>query len=192
MLKLIWNDIKVLKASILVILVYIIIFAIGVISMNSFSTSIGTLAVYLMVGSIMGVEERDGINLMHRCMPIKISQIVGAKYLEILLTVLIFVLSSFIIHTCISPSQISLTMLMSVISMSLIFASVSIPIMYKFGVIKSKIPVMIIWLGGLMFISTMQISGLITLSNWVIPPAAVILFAASWMLSIQIYKNKDI
>lgn len=204
MLKLIWNDIKLYKTGLLFILFYALIFLVGFNRANAFSMSIGMFAVYMFTIGILNIEERDGIDLLHRYLPVTIKEIVGAKYTECIIISMAYAVVAFISQAAISlftagrvdAGEILPSILLTV-SASLVFCSVTIPLIYKFGLVKSRIIGVIIFAFiiaaltaagsiGMFYRGPFDFGALYILS--LIPAAAAM--ALSYSLSLRIYRKK--
>lgn len=198
MLNIIKADFGISKKNIIFILIYYLIFT-GLFSDCTFIVMLIGISVYMLIFGLIFAEERDNISMLHRTLPLSEKAIIGAKYIESIL--IIFVSLGFVQVTRYGFMQFmpnytpvdAQNMLIAVITSALL-SSVFIPVVYKFGIEKSRYIVIICWLGvsaavaPLMYISGYRpaASSIILIICTVLSLLALI---PSWMISVKIYKN---
>ncbi|GEM_PF-5479289 len=174
---------------------------------NMYIGTVIVLSVYIFVIGGISVEERDKIHMLHRSLPVKAGQIVGAKYLESLLVwayatvvnfIVFFVLSQ--ISTKFQLRMNSLETVVSSLIMLMLFVGLSMHFVYKFGYMKARIFIIILWIAGAMLF---PVIGVINSDIGVaaefpsIPYFAALVIAAafyvgSWLICIRVYQRKSV
>lgn len=192
MFNIIKTDFYIMKGSLLFVALYNILFPLMFHNTAVFVPILILMSIYVFIMGVFAVEERDGIQTLHKTLPVKAESIVGARYVEMLL---IWLPASALQYlTCILLAKPSLWdgiyMLYS-LTLAMFFLSFSIPVTYKYGQVKSRIPVMLIWIVGSVGISPLIIEG--TGINVPILGIAAAVFAVltvfSWRISTSIYKK---
>lgn len=200
MLQLIKTDFCLFKRYFLLIAVYMLGFPLLLRnSWDSTASMMMVLSVYIFIFSVLGIEERDKIELLQRTLPIKASVIVGAKYVESMLVwgfaaILFALVSCFLSFSSEISSNLSQQVQIIALSLSvtLIFVSFSLPICYKLGFAKSRVAMIFVWIFAacsfpmIAMIAKMELLGLLI----GILIASIIITFLSWKLSTRIYKNK--
>ena len=92
MLKLIKTDFSISGKTLILVLIYTLIFPV-LFRQSAYMGTVGALAVYIFVLGLFAAEERDRVNLLYKIMPVRAEDIVGAKYAE---CVLVWVIASVI------------------------------------------------------------------------------------------------
>lgn len=168
--------------------------------------AITVLCVYIFVIGGVSVEERDKIHMLHKSLPVTARQIVGAKYLESLLvwvyavtinTVVYFVLNRVV--PAFQFESISLEMILGSLTMLLVFVGVSMPLVYKFGYMKARIFLILLWVAGSMLYpvfavfsgNTGVVTELVYMPYVVTLAAAAVFYIISWLICVRIYENKS-
>ncbi len=154
MLNLIKRDFGVMRLSIILIALYGILFSLT----QLFAAAlVGVLGTYVVVYGTFGVEERDKIDLLNRSLPVTAKEVVGSKYAEgfiaWVIVSLFSVFGTWIAYILGLRGEIQADMLralpsvlMATFAVSMLLMSVTIPVIYKFGYIKSRTIVIILWL----------------------------------------------
>lgn len=200
MFQLIKTDFILFKKYFLLIAFYMVIFPLLLrSSWDSAASMMLVLSVYIFIFSVLGMEERDKIDLLHRTLPVKPSIIVGTKYVESVLVwvfaVLCFTLVSSLFSTYLESDAPALQQIQTVIlslCVMLLFVSISLPICYKMGFAKSRVVMVIAWVFAaclfpvIAYIAESEM--ILLLAGIFILCVTVTLF--SWKLCTKIYKNK--
>ena len=152
--------------------------------------------------SLLSLEERDGSDKYYLICPYSRKQIVIEKY--ILSAILIAVISAVIaVLELIKKTDISEIMLiLSIVSaVGIVFPSISMPVMFKYGYAKGKI--VFICLGGLIGIcgaflvntTTFFSVNLVQSINGFLPliliVGSVLIFVLSCLISVRLYQNRE-
>lgn len=152
--------------------------------------------------SLLSLEERDGSDKYYLICPYSRKQIVVEKY--ILSAILIAVIAAVIaVLELIKKTDISEIMLILslVAAVGIIFPSISMPIMFKYGYAKGKI--VFICLGGLIGIcgaffvnsTTFFSVNLARSINGFLPliliVTSVLIFVLSCLISVRLYQNRE-
>lgn len=209
MLNLIKMDFDVYRSSFLWMLVYTILFA-AVYSNTTFIGTISILCIYMVVFSAFAAEERDRIHLLHKTLPVSDKEIVGVKYVE---TAIVWVLG-IVIGTAVMfiaqrvkgltsvdyemfNAEEYITMLLVLFPLSMIMASATIPLIYKFGYSKGRLVGMIVWIAIALGFSSIYYAldlpdmltahGLAYIASVIISAAAMTI---SFFVSVRIYRKK--
>ena len=208
MLNLIKRDFGVMRLSIVLIALYGILFSLT----QLFAAAlVGVLGTYVVVYGTFGVEERDKIDLLNRSLPVTAKEVVGSKYAEgfiaWVIVSLFSVFGTWIAYILGLREEVQADMvralpsvLMATFAVSMLLTSVTIPVIYKFGYIKSRTVMIILWL-----ILAISLPGLLEISGGAdtfleyglsanIIFAVFVLFAlaamaVSYAISLQLYKQ---
>lgn len=204
MLKIIETDFSISSKTLILLLIYVLIFPM-LFKQVAYMGTVGALAVYIFVLGVIAAEERDRVNLLYKIMPVSAKDIIGAKYAEcvlvwIMATVLNVLVIYFMARTSITTEPVNYadSILSSFITMGII-AGVTLPIVYKYGYTRSRILVMFLWI-VFAFATPMTASVIDYLSNekgfpmtFILAGGAVIaaaVMAISAQISIGIYKKE--
>jgi len=198
MLNIIKADFGISKKNIIFILIYYLIFT-GLFSDCSFVVMLIGISVYMLIFGLIFAEERDNISMLHRTLPVSEKAIIGAKYIESILIIFVslgFVQATRYVFLQFMPNYTPVgvhNMLIAVITSALLSA-VFIPVVYKFGIEKSRYIVIICWLGVSAAVAPlMYISGDRPATSSIIliicTALSLLVLIPSWMISVKIYKN---
>ncbi|WP_251548824.1 ABC-2 transporter permease [Neobacillus muris] len=217
MFHLIKKDILVQKHALLISIALIIFFSISLSSLGPVGMTVGIITItYQLVLGASALEEKANSDIILISLPIKKHTMVLSKYLSVYVfaayAILGFCLLYLIAQVLNLPIQLTVTptaIAGSLVAITVLF-SVSFPLIFKFGYIKSKI-VNILILFVLIFGGTMTIGNLaqneqsdlrqkaleliqegaqLQIILLVLIPLALI-FAASYFLSLRFYKNRE-
>ena len=197
-----------MRLSIVLIALYGILFSLT----QLFAAAlVGVLGTYVVVYGTFGVEERDKIDLLNRSLPVTAKEVVGSKYAEgfiaWVIVSLFSVFGTWIAYILGLREEVQADMvralpsvLMATFAVSMLLTSVTIPVIYKFGYIKSRTVMIILWL-----ILAISLPGLLEISGGAdtfleyglsanIIFAVFVLFAlaamaVSYAISLQLYKQ---
>lgn len=168
---------------------------------NAFLSTYPVLLASVMPVTLISYDEREKWNLYSAALPYSRGQIVSAKYLTGLLSVLVVMVMTvgsqtarMVYQGVVSPKSV-LAMMAPYIVISLIGPSVLLPIIYKFGTEKGRIAYYIligVICGSAVFIPA--ITDFMNLLRFplVIAAATIVIYAGSWLLSIAIYRKKEL
>ena len=150
MFRIIKNDLWIMRKYLIFICLYSFFFTIV---LNIGVQMLCGISAYMFVIGLLSWEERDKINRMYKLLPVKTSAVVGAKYIETLIISVLSVISSGLVYLCYSCMRfftnakgiypINWIGLIYAVLISVILLSVLIPILYKWGYIKSRIIVIL-------------------------------------------------
>lgn len=156
--------------------------------------------------TLLAYDERSHWTEYCGALPYSKAQIVSAKYITGLfsqLAVMIVIMTAMLVRNGISPYPDSDYLLLTVLAMftvSLIFPTLCLPFCLKFGTEKGRIVYYIVIaavasIAALLLKST-EAAVIIVASSTFVMPAVLItptaLYAASWVLSIILYNNKEL
>lgn len=183
----------------LLMLVFYIIMGIVNGDYTIFSTIITIVAIMLPI-TAMSFDERSKWDRYALTMPISRSNIVFSKYL----LGLIFLVSAFILSMVLNllDSNISfkenITTNLSAVTMGMIYMSIVFPIMFKFGVEKGRIFIMMAFFIPAAFAFLLPKLGISNLDALVVKKLFYIIFAmgplsliVSCLVSLPIYRKKE-
>lgn len=192
--------IKTCKMFFIMILVF---FALGVFIPERSAIYLYAVILMGMIShSLLAMEERDGSDKYYLICPVSKKQIVAEKYVFSAIMIAVIITAIAVIEL-IKKTNIStiLFILSLAAAMGLIFPSISMPIMFKYGYAKGKIIFMC--LGGLIgacgafLINTesffadslaLALNGFLPL---ILITCSVVIFALSCLLSIKLYENRE-
>lgn len=200
MIGLILKDILNLKKQSKVYLVLLVFyFVIGIANENSamFSSMIAVVAAMMPI-TAMAYDERSKWDRYALTMPISRFNIIVSKYI----LGLIFLAMAFFITMLFSLLFTKLNLLINVgtLSVGILIISVVFPLLFKFGVEKGRILMMMVLFAPTGIILVMSKLGikvptvdaeLIKLLVYISPLVALVLFAISILISLAIYKKKE-
>lgn len=152
--------------------------------------------------SLLAIEERDGSDKYYLICPISKKQIVAEKYVFSAIMIAVIITAVAVLEL-IKKTNIStiLFILSLAAAMGMIFPSISMPIMFRFGYAKGKIIFMC--LGGLIGASgaflvnagsffadslALTLNGFLPL---ILITCSVAIFTLSCLLSIKLYENRE-
>ncbi|MFV0517266.1 MAG: ABC-2 transporter permease [Aminipila sp.] len=207
------------KASLPMIFFLGIYFVIALFSGNSsFFTGIAMVFCAMLPISAISFDERSGFSKYVLTMPISRKLVVISRYLLSLCLIVIALLFSLIANIIIGDLSLieNVFSVLSLISVSLLIVSFSLPPIFKFGVEKGRYITIGICalMGAIAGVAFMQIgivsdkkitiigdtpsliedSSSILLGSYLVPIfllASLVIFLSSMALSIKIYNNKD-
>lgn len=168
---------------------------------NAFLSTYPVLLASVMPVTLISYDEREKWNLYSAALPYSRGQIVSAKYLTGLLSVLVVMVMTVggqtarMVYQGVASPKSVLAMMAPFIVISLIGPSVLLPIIYKFGTEKGRIAYYIligVICGSAVFIPA--ITDFMNLLRFplVIAAATIVIYAGSWLLSIAIYRKKEL
>lgn len=187
------------RSAIAIVAIYAVI---SIVSANvSFLTSLVMVYCAVLPMTSVSLDEVSKWNAYVQCMPVTRKQSVQSKYIMVLLIGLMATGLS-LIMALLTSFRAPLDWAGTLLSNGLIFCLVvgvnalTLPAMYHFGVEKARIFIMVFFmLCMLPFILIMNNGGSIpSLDNFplfVIPLAVVLLFGASYFVSVKIYTAKE-
>lgn len=199
------KDYLTLKSSFkTMIIVYVIFCVVGIVSENQFFIAFPAIYFSMLTTTAMSWDERCNFNHFAGIMPVKKYDIVISKYIMgiilCVISVVLGVISGIFVNAGIIESIIS------GISISIVYQSLRIPIIFKFGVEKSRIIMLVAFvcvfviIGAINFITEkinieIFISKLDSLNpatflllNLVI---LAVIYIVSMLISLVINKNKE-
>ncbi len=152
--------------------------------------------------SLLAIEERDGSDKYYLICPVSRKQIVAEKYIlsSILIAVISIVIAvlEFIKKTDIAEIAVIISIAVSV---GIVFPSISMPIMFKYGYAKGKIVFMCMGgaiglCGAFLINSTNFFSDILAqVINGFLPliliAVAVLIFVLSCLLSVRLYQKRE-
>ncbi len=148
--------------------------------------------------SLLAIEERDGSDKYYLICPVSKKQIVAEKYVFSAIMVTAIAVLELIKNTNMSAILFILSL---AIALGLIFPSISMPIMFRFGYAKGKI--LFMCLGGLLGIcgaffvnaNTFFANTLGLVANGFLPLilifVSVAIFVLSYLISVKLYQKRE-
>ncbi len=203
MIGLILKDLLNLKKQAKIYLILVIFyFVFGITNKNPsmFSTMMTLVAVMIPI-TAMSYDERSKWDRYALTMPISRETIVGSRYLMGLIFLLTAFSLSILANMVFSKMYITedvLTSSLATLSIGITIMSFIFPIMFKFGVEKGRILIMLVFLAPIALIPLLSKLG-ITMPNeetiksfiYLSPLIATLIFTASIYISWSIYKKKE-
>ncbi len=153
--------------------------------------------------TLLSYDEREHWNVYSQVFPISKAQYVSAKYL---IGLLCTILAAAVVATsCLVRFEaVSLIPLLCIsLVCSLIPAALLLPLSFRFGTEKARY-LYFVFMSLAAFVGAFLISGgddaggrsvLIPMMNWIVPllsTGAVVLYGASWLLSITWYRRREV
>ncbi len=159
MFHLIKKDILIQKKSFVMALLLMIFFAFTLSNIGPTGITVGIIAIAYQLGlGASALEDKNNSDIILISLPIKKKTIVLSKYLSIFVYLLYAVLGFSCLYLGVNlfaiPYEIPLTKagVVSAIASGIIFFSISYPLIFRFGYLKSKMPNLILFfvliLGG--------------------------------------------
>lgn len=207
MMSLVLKDLLNLQSYLKTIIVFVVFYSMLSFTMDEVSFVAGMLIVLFAMIPIASFtyDKQAKWDVFGQTLPVTRKQMVQSKYVIALIFIVIGLVLSFIITaiaTFIKESSVEVVELIAansmVASVGIILLAIMLPLIYKFGVEKSRIM--------LMAISSIPIIALLLLSklgftvpsniDWqtvasIIPVVALLLFGISFFISNKIYARKD-
>ncbi len=173
---------------------------------NLFFTIYPCLIAGMVPITLISYEDRDKWHIFAQTLPFTRAQIVSAKYITGLCSVGIMLLLTAIAQTIQMVNAQSFLwadlgqLLLLILSIGLIFPAIALPIVFQFGVEKGRILfiVMIAMAGGgtaaliNVELADTFLAGKTALVIVLVCAGAAVLYALSWLLSIQLYKRRQL
>lgn len=146
----------------------------------------------------MSMDERSKWERYALTMPVTRTELVLSRYVLSLLTALVGLVLTFIVCWVMSKNPVeSLNVSLALLCVGTIFASLVLPIIFKMGVDKGRIIMMIVFLVPFLLAFLLPKTGIqpneATLAKAIVfvPIAALVLLILSVYVSISIYKKKE-
>lgn len=210
MLNLIKMDFNIYRNGFLWMLVYTVFFA-GIYSNITFIGTVSMLCVYLIIFTAFATEERDRIHLLHKSLPVSDREVVGTKYLEVLIVWGLSVIAGTVImiitqrikslagtaDSYMFDIEEFIQMIFVMFFLTMLMVSVTIPLIYKFGYSKGRYVGMIVWLAVALGFSSIFFA--IDFSKFLISPdfiyitdiiVSAALMIISFFVSVKSYKAR--
>ncbi|PAC35263.1 ABC-2 transporter permease [Caldifermentibacillus hisashii] len=213
MFHLIKKDLLVQKKSVLLSIVFILFFSLFFSKIGAPGLLIGVLGVtYLLALGSSAIDDKNNSDKMLISLPIKRNTIVLAKYLSVIVFAAFAILINLLIYLVVDilklplqPIPFSLTGMAGSIIVSVLYCSISFPVIFKYGFLKSRMINSLLFFllifGGSALISYMTENNprflfiLSSLSNieaiFVILLPTIFIFVLSYLLSLSFYKNRE-
>lgn len=158
--------------------------------------------------NLISYDEKSKWSSFSGVLPYSRQQLVSVKYLMALISLafaIIFVLAGQIARMLIN-NEFDVNALLSLVALlpalGLLAPSLMLPAIFKFGAEKGRIVFYVIICGFCAFLGTLGAIDedaltnlMISMQSWLIPvitSVSVVLLAASWILSIQVYRKREI
>ncbi|HHW37972.1 MAG TPA: ABC-2 transporter permease [Bacillales bacterium] len=214
MYYLIKKDILIQKKNLLMSCILMIFFVVTLSNIGIAGLSISILAIsYTLALGASQIEDKNKSDLMLVSLPIKKSKIVLSKYISIYVFVLYAILVNFIISVLIKLFHIPLKFewftlngLFVAIILITIFTSISMPLIFKWGYTKAKVPNYIIFflfvIGATSVISNMNYYSTTRMFEFIgqrsnpemallILIPLLLIITISYLLSLTFYSNRE-
>lgn len=202
MIGLILKDVLNLKKQARIYLILVIFyFILGIANKNSsmFSSMMAMVAVLIPI-TAMSYDERSKWDRYALTMPLSRATMVASKYLIGLIFLSAACLISIIVNMLFSITDISEYILISLASLSagMILMALVFPLLFKFGVEKGRILLMIVLFAPTALISLLPSVGVSlpdeeTIKSFIYagPIIGGVIFLASFYISLSIYRKKE-
>ncbi len=156
--------------------------------------------------TLLSYDELSKWNEYSYALPYKKSQIVSVKYIiGILAQILVFIISGIIQAVKMNIDGIFvlnnfLVIMATLLAISFLMPSVTLPFMFKLGAIKGRIAyiiVIFVYFAGVGVFSSFLVDGYIKIISFsgiitIVCLAVIALYALSWRLSIAFYKKREV
>lgn len=207
MMSLVLKDLLNLQSYLKTIIVFVVFYSMLSFTMDEVSFVAGMLIVLFAMIPIASFtyDKQAKWDVFGQTLPVTRKQMVQSKYVIALIFIVIGLVLSFIITgiaTFIKESSVEVVELIAansmVASVGIILLGIMLPLIYKFGVEKSRI--MLLAISSIPIIASLLLSklGFTVPSNidWqtvasIIPVVALLLFGISFFISNKIYARKD-
>lgn len=207
MMSLVLKDLLNLQSYLKTIIVFVVFYSMLSFTMDEVSFVAGMLIVLFAMIPIASFtyDKQAKWDVFGQTLPVTRKQMVQSKYVIALIFIVIGLVLSFIITaiaTFIKESSVEVVELIAansmVASVGIILLTIMLPLIYKFGVEKSRI--MLLAISSIPIIALLLLSklGFTVPSNidWqtvasIIPVVALLLFGISFFISNKIYARKD-
>lgn len=184
------------KTSLLVIAIYagISIFSGGA----SYFSSMAIVFCAMLPLTSVSIDEQAKWNAYAQCMPITRRQTVGSKYLMVLLIVLACAVFSLAISMFATQWEETFYTVLLSLSIAIIINALILPLVFRFGVEKARLLVMVVFLVCFMGIMLFLSSDMDNLdiafetTSLILPAVAAALFAGSFFVSARIVEAKEL
>lgn len=152
--------------------------------------------------SLLAIEERDGSDKYYLICPVSKKQIVAEKYVFSAIMVTVMITAIAVLEMIKNTNMSAILFILSLaIALGLIFPSISMPIMFRYGYAKGKI--LFMCLGGLLGIcgaffvnaNTFFADTLGLVANGFLPLilifVSVVIFVLSYLISVKLYQKRE-
>lgn len=202
MIGLILKDLMNLKKQFKVfgfIIIFYFIFSMATKNNSMFGTMV-TLVFAMLPITALAFDEKANWDKYALTMPVSRSEIVMSKYILGIISSLFATLLNFIAQILLGTkiNDDSLIAIFAIFSVSLVFFSLLLPIMFKFGVEKGRMLMLVVLMLPTLLVLLLKNYLNITLTQdllnkmmYGLPLLAIALIILSMLLSIIIYKNKE-
>lgn len=149
------------------------------------------------------LDEQAKWNAYAQCMPVTRNQLVLSKYLlSVLMTAVAMVLYMLLtlLGSIQSPVVWSDVIAVNLLISSLLLAmnALTLPVLYRFGVEKTRIIIMLVYMGAMfIFITFLNADMQLEVSFesfplWILPIIAIVLTVISYFISCAVYEKKEL
>lgn len=153
--------------------------------------------------TLYSLDEREKWHVYSGALPVSRTQLVSAKYIMGLLSEAAVLLVTVVIRVAARPIlpgvlQDDLLPILLAAPLSLVTPALTLPLMFRLGAEKGRIGYIIVIAGVCAAAVTLlnrdvaSLAQSITLSPAVLCAIALIVYAASWLLSVAIYKKREL
>lgn len=188
------------KTAVIILVAYAI-FSIATGSASMMSAMVLVFSAMLPM-TATALDEQSKWNVYAQCMPLSRKQIVKAKYLMVLivstaaLVISLLVTALGLLHGPVNWGEAFLVN-GGVFCMLLVMCAITLPLMYKLGVEKARLAIMLVYLLCIapFFIILNNAEAMQLFTAWwamlLVPLVAMAVFLASYFISVRIYRNKE-
>lgn len=197
------KDFMALKKNLKIYLIFIIFYIlIGIKSGNSsmFSTMLTIVSVLTPI-TAMSYDERSKWDRYALTMPLSRGSIVLSKYVlgMFFLVVAFILITLFNLFFINIPPMVNIMSTIRIISVGIIYMSILFPLVFKLGVEKGRIYMMLVAVvpAGIMLLlpnlgfSILSSATIIKMFMDYLPVIAALILATSYLMTLSIYKNKE-
>jgi hypothetical protein len=212
MFHLIKKDFLIQKKNIILSIFVIVFFFISFPKINDISLMVSVFAItYMLTLGSCAVDEKNNSDKLLSSLPITKEKLILSKYLSVLVFAAYAVLINVVIYTTIkilnlpvNLMSISFNGLISSIIGSILYGSISLPLIFKLGYLKSRMVNLLLFFaimfGGTAIIDKMvnknDLSHIVLNQSYLILTIiiifiSVIIFIVSYNISLYFYKNRE-
>lgn len=181
------------------IILFYFIFSMTTNNKSMFGTMV-TLVFAMLPITALSFDEKANWDKYGLTMPVSRSQIVVSKYILGIISSLFAALLNFIAQILLGTeiNVDSIIMILTIFSVSILFFSLLLPIVFKFGIEKGRLLMFVVLMIPTMIVllfrdyyNIILTQDLLNMVMYTAPLIVIAIFILSMLLSIKIYKNKE-
>ena len=199
---LILKDFMNLKQQWKILAVFLVFY--GFISLSSKNASLGGAVVIMcaiLPTTVMSYDERDKWDKYALSMPLSRTDMVLSKYIMSMIFLLIAFFLNIVLNLLIGSAPIKEVLFESttLCAVGVLYISLTLPILFKYGVEKSRLIVTIVLFTPAVIIIlfskfsvNMPDKQILNILSFILPMISIVIFIISILISLNIYKRKEL